>query len=31
MKWEGGGTTMGDVEGNTFTMDNEGRVFAYQK
>ena len=31
MKWEGAGITMGNVEGNTFTMDNEGMVFAYQK
>jgi hypothetical protein len=31
MKWEGAGTTMGNVESNTFTMDNEGMVFAYQK
>jgi hypothetical protein len=31
MKWEGAGTTTGQVKGNTFTMDNEGMVFAYQK
>jgi len=31
MKWEGAGTTMGNVESNTFTMDNEGMVFAYRK
>jgi len=24
MKWEGAGITMGSMEGNTFTMDNEG-------
>jgi len=27
----GAGTTMGNVESNTFTMDNEGMVFAYRK
>lgn len=27
----GAGTTKGNVKGNTFTMDNEGMVFAYQK
>ena len=31
MKWQGAGTTIGSVEGNTFTMDNEGMVFAYRK
>jgi hypothetical protein len=31
MKWVGAGVTVGSVEGNTFTMDNEGMVFAYQK
>ena len=31
MKWEGAGTTTGTVEGNTFTMDNEGMIFAYQR
>ena len=31
MKWEGAGTTIGNVDGNTFTMDNEGMVFAYRK
>lgn len=31
MKWEGAGITMGTVEGNTFTMDNEGMTFTYQK
>lgn len=31
MKWEGAGTSKGNVEGNTFTMDNEGMVFAYKK
>ena len=31
MKWEGAGTTVGTVAGNTFTMDNEGMVFVYRK
>jgi len=31
MKWEGAGMTIGTVEGNTFTMDNEGMVFVYKK
>ncbi len=31
MKWEGAGITIGTVEGNTFTMNNEGLTFAYQK
>ena len=31
MQWEGAGTTVGTVEGNTFTMDNEGMVFVYKK
>jgi hypothetical protein len=31
MQWEGAGTTMGVVNGNTFTMTNEGMVFAYRK
>jgi len=31
MKWEGAGTTTGSVKSNTFTMDNEGMVFTYQK
>ena len=31
MKWEGAGTTTGTVEGNLFTMNNEGMVFTYQK
>ena len=31
MKWEGAGTTIGAVEGETFTMNNEGMVFAYRK
>jgi hypothetical protein len=31
MQWEGAGMTMGNVSGNTFTMTNEGMVFAYRK
>ena len=31
MQWEGAGMTMGNVNGNTFTMTNEGMVFAYRK
>jgi hypothetical protein len=31
MRWEGAGTTTGTVEGDMFTMNNEGMVFAYRK
>ena len=31
MKWEGAGMTVGTVDGNTFTMDNEGMIFVYKK
>jgi hypothetical protein len=31
MQWEGAGTTMGKVDGNTFTMENEGMVLVYKK
>ena len=31
MQWEGAGSTTGTVEGNTFTMDNEGMVFVFRK
>jgi hypothetical protein len=31
MKWEGAGMTVGTVQSNMFTMDNEGMVFAYRK
>jgi hypothetical protein len=31
MKWEGAGTTIGTAKGDTFTMNNEGMVFAYRK
>jgi len=31
MKWQGAGMTLGTVEGDTFTMNNEGMVLAYRK
>lgn len=31
MKWQGAGMTTGIIEGNTFTMDNEGMVFIYRR
>jgi hypothetical protein len=31
MQWDGAGITTGTVEGDTFTMNNEGMVFAYRK
>ena len=31
MKWERAGMTTGTVEGDTFTMNNEGMVFAFRK
>ena len=31
MKWEGAGVTTGKVEGDTFTMNNEGMIFVYRK
>jgi phage baseplate assembly protein gpV len=31
MRWEGAGNTVGTVEGDTFTMNNEGMIFAYRK
>lgn len=31
MQWQGAGMTTGTVEGNTFTMDNEGMLFVYKK
>ncbi len=31
MRWEGAGMTTGTVEGDTFTMNNEGMVLAYRK
>lgn len=31
MEWEGAGTTEGTVEGDSFTMNNEGMIFVYKK
>lgn len=31
MQWEGAGTTTGTIEGNTFSMNNEGMVLTYRK
>jgi hypothetical protein len=31
MQWQNAGTTTGTVEGNRFTMENEGMVFVYTK
>ncbi len=31
MQWKGAGTTTGTIEGNTFTMNNEGMLFVYRK
>ena len=31
MKWEGAGMTTGTLEGDMFTMNNEGMIFAYRK
>jgi len=31
MTWTGAGTTTGTVEGNTFTMENEGVTFVFRK
>ena len=31
MQWQGAGMTIGTVDGNTFTMDNEGMIFVYRK
>ena len=31
MQWKGAGMTTGTIEGNTFTMDNEGMLFVYRK
>ena len=31
MQWKGAGKTMGTLDGNTFTMNNEGMVFVYKK
>jgi hypothetical protein len=31
IQWQGAGQTTGTIQGDTFTMDNEGVVFAYKK
>ena len=31
MKWQGAGMTIGSVEGDTFTMNNEGMLLVYKK
>jgi hypothetical protein len=31
MQWQDAGMTNGTVEGDTFTMENEGQVFLYRK
>ena len=31
MQWQGAGVTIGTIEGDTFTMDNEGQLFLYRK
>jgi len=31
MRWEGAGTTTGTIQGDTFTMNNEGMALAYRK
>ena len=31
MQWEGAGTTTGNVEGDAFTMNNEGMIFVYRR
>jgi hypothetical protein len=31
MQWQGAGMTIGTVDGDTFTMNNEGMVFVYKK
>ena len=31
MQWKGAGITIGTIQNNTFTMDNEGMVFVYEK
>ncbi len=31
MRWEGAGQTTGTLDGDTFTMNNEGMLFTYQK
>jgi len=31
MRWEGAGMTKGNLDGDTFTMNNEGMIFSYRK
>lgn len=31
MQWRGAGRTVGIIEGDTFTMNNEGMIFRYRK
>jgi hypothetical protein len=31
LRWQGAGMTKGTLEGDTFTMNNEGMVFAFRK
>ena len=31
MQWKGAGTTVGTINGNAFTMENEGMVLVYRK
>ena len=31
MRWEGAGMTKGQINGSTFTMNNEGMIFSYRK
>ncbi len=31
IQWQGAGTTVGTIQGNTFTMDNEGMLLVYKK
>jgi hypothetical protein len=31
MHWKGAGMTQGTINGNTFTMNNEGMIFSYRK
>lgn len=31
MQWQAAGMTIGTIEGDTFTMENEGQIFVYKK
>jgi len=31
MEWKGAGKTVGAIDGNTFTMENEGMMYVYRK